>query len=140
MWIIAGFAGDVDTRISTTDYVVQEENGIMKERHSLIALYVDDLLIACSNKKMCGDLEKDYQLLKIMGSVNHILGMDVRNSVDIQSVHLLQTQYITKVYNNCQQHGVYCYGTPLNSDAQLSKPQCPTEGFAEPLQIKNMSY
>jgi hypothetical protein len=45
-YVDASFAGDVDTRRSTTSYVVQEENGVMKERHSLIALYVDDLLIA----------------------------------------------------------------------------------------------
>ena len=51
----------------------------MKERHALIALYVNDLLIACSNKKMCRDLEKEFSAefsMKIMGSVNHILGMD----------------------------------------------------------------
>jgi hypothetical protein len=42
-YVDACFAGDVDTRRSTTDYVVQVENGAMKERHSL---YVDDLLIA----------------------------------------------------------------------------------------------
>ena len=57
----------------------------MKEQHALIALYVDDLLIACSNKKMCRDLEKEFSAefsMKIMGSVNHILGMDVRNCVE----------------------------------------------------------
>ena len=43
----------------------------------MIALYVDDL-IACSSKKMCRDLEKEFSAefsMKIMGSVNHILGM-----------------------------------------------------------------
>ena len=64
---------------------------MMKEHHALIALYVDDLLIACSNKKMCRDLEKEFSAefsMKIMGSVNHILGMDVRNSVENHTVHL----------------------------------------------------
>jgi hypothetical protein len=49
-------------------------------RNSLIALYVDDLLIACSNKLMCFELEKEFSAefsIKIMGSVNHSLGMDV---------------------------------------------------------------
>jgi hypothetical protein len=40
--------------------VLMEENGVIKERHALIALYVVDLLIACSNKKMCRDLEKEF--------------------------------------------------------------------------------
>ena len=35
--------------------VLKEVNGVMKEHHALIALYVDDLLIACSNKKMYRD-------------------------------------------------------------------------------------
>jgi hypothetical protein len=62
VFVDACFAGDVDTLKSTTDYVVLEENGVMKERHCLIALYVDDLLIACSNNQMCRDLEMDSQL------------------------------------------------------------------------------
>ena len=44
----------------------------MKEQHTLIALYVDDLIIAWSNKKMCRDLEKEFSaefIMKIMGSV-----------------------------------------------------------------------
>ena len=93
-------------------------------RNSLIALYVDDLLIACSNKKMCRDLEKEFSAefsMKIMGSVNHILGMDVRNSVDNHTVHLSQTQHIINVKNKLQQHGLYCYGTPIDSKASYGR-------------------
>ena len=71
--------------------VIQEVKGVKKEQHALIALYVDDLLIACSNKQMCKDLEKEFSAefsMKMMGSVNHILGMDVRNSVENHTVHL----------------------------------------------------
>ena len=81
---------------------------------------------------MCRDLEKEFSAefsMKTMGSVNHILGMDVRNSVENHTVHLSQTQYIIRVY---------CYGTPMDSKAQLSKSQCPTEGSAEASQMKNM--
>ena len=65
---------------------------------------------------MCRDLEKEFSAefsMKIMGSVNHIIWMNVRNSVENHTVHLSQTQYIINVYNNFQQHGVYCYGTPM---------------------------
>ena len=65
--------------------------------------------------------------------------MDVRNCVEYHTVHLSQTQYIINVYNNFVQHGVYCYGTPMDSKAQLSNSQCPTEGSAEAAQMKNMS-
>jgi Reverse transcriptase (RNA-dependent DNA polymerase) len=50
--------------------VPKEVNGVMKEQHALIALYVDDLLIACSSNKMCRDLENEFFAefsMKIMG-------------------------------------------------------------------------
>ena len=58
-----------------TKTVIQEVKGVKKEQHALIE---------CFNKQMCKDLEKEFSAefsMKIMGSVNHILGMDVRNSV-----------------------------------------------------------
>jgi hypothetical protein len=73
-------------------------------------------------------------------NVNHILGMDVRNSVENHTVHLSQTKYITDVSNNCQQHRVYCNGIPMELKAQLSRSQCPSESLEEALQMNNMSY
>jgi hypothetical protein len=57
------------------------EKGIVKEKHSLVALYVDDLIIACSNKDLCTKLERQFSQrfnMKILGTISHILGMDVR--------------------------------------------------------------
>jgi Reverse transcriptase (RNA-dependent DNA polymerase) len=85
--------------------VLKKENGVMKERHALIALYVDNLLIACSNKWMYRDLVRKFSAefsMKIMGSVNHTLGMDARNSVENHTVHLSQTQHIINACNNFQ--------------------------------------
>ena len=48
-------------------------------RHSIVALYVDDLLVACSTTNMCKDLETLFQSefqMKIMGEVRYILGME----------------------------------------------------------------
>jgi hypothetical protein len=78
--------------------------------------------------------------MKIMESVNHILGMDVRNSVENHTIHLSQTYYITDVSNNCQLLRVYCNGTPMDLKAELDRSQCLSEGFAEDLQMNNMSY
>jgi hypothetical protein len=39
-YVDASLARDVVTRKYATDYVVQEVNGVMKERHFLIVLYV----------------------------------------------------------------------------------------------------
>jgi hypothetical protein len=92
---------------------------------------------------MCRALEKEFSTefsMKIIGSVNHILGMNVRNSDEYHTVHMSQTQYTINENNNFQQHRVYCYGTPMDLKAQLSKSQCLTKGLAEAAQMKNMTY
>jgi hypothetical protein len=92
---------------------------------------------------MCRDLEREFSAefsMKIMGCVNHILGVDVRNSVENHTVHLSQTQYNINVYNIFQQHGAYYYGTPMDLKAQQSKSQYPTEGSTEASQMENMPY
>ena len=40
--------------------------------------------------------------MKIMGSVNYILGMDVCNSIEVHTVHLYHSQYINNLitFNN----------------------------------------
>ena len=60
--------------------MVQEVNGVMREQHTLIALNVDYVLISCPNKQMNYDLESAFSgefSMKIMCSVNYILGMDI---------------------------------------------------------------
>ena len=49
-------------------------------KYSIVALYVDDLIIACSNIQMFKDLKKEIKKqyhMKILGEIKHILGMDV---------------------------------------------------------------
>ena len=36
------------------------EKGVTKYKYSLVALYVDDLIIACSNQDLCNELEKSF--------------------------------------------------------------------------------
>ena len=59
-------------------------DGKKQIRHSIVALYVDDLLVACSTTNMCKDLEELFQSefqMKIMGEVRYILGMEVNNDL-----------------------------------------------------------
>ena len=49
-------------------------------KYSIVTLYVDDLIIACSNIQMCKSLEKEFGKqyhMKVLGEIKHILGMDV---------------------------------------------------------------
>ena len=53
-------------------------------KHFIVALYVDDLLVAFSTTKMCKGLEALFQSefqIKIMGEVRYILGMEVNNDL-----------------------------------------------------------
>ena len=71
--------------------------GAMKDKHYLITLYVDDLIIACSTPQMCNELEKAFKKhfkMKILGSIKHILGMDVYNNHDEHKVYISQRHYI----------------------------------------------
>ena len=54
-------------------------------RHSIVALYLDDLLVACSTTRMCKDLEEPFHSefqMKIMGEVKYILGMEINNDLN----------------------------------------------------------
>ena len=87
------------------------EKGVTKYKHFLVALYVDDLLIACSNKNLCTDLEKFS--MKILGPISHLLGMDVKVDNAEHIVDLSQQHYIRNTYNNYKEYGIYNYTTPL---------------------------
>jgi Reverse transcriptase (RNA-dependent DNA polymerase) len=59
-------------------------DGKEQVRHSIVALYVDDLLVACSTTRMCKDLEELFQSkfqMKILEEVKYIPGMEVDNDL-----------------------------------------------------------
>ena len=79
--------------------------------YSIVALYADDLIIACSNIQMCKNLEKEFGKqyhMKVLGEIKHILGMDVEIDPVTHVVHMSQAEYIKKsvrmVHSNCTQH------------------------------------
>ena len=68
-------------------------------KYSIVALYVDDLIIACSNIHMCKELEREFKRkyhMKILGEIKHILGMDVEINPVTHVVHVSQAEYIKK--------------------------------------------
>jgi len=84
-------------------------DGKKQIRHSIVALYVDDLLVACSTTNMCKDLEELFQSefqMKIMGEVRYILGMEVNNDLKNHEIHISQCKYIKQLLNVPRQAGV----------------------------------
>ena len=64
-----------------------------------MTLYVDDLIIACSNIQMCKNLEKEFGKqyhMKVLGEIKNILGMDVEIDPVTHVVHMSQAEYIKK--------------------------------------------
>jgi hypothetical protein len=56
----------------------------------MVALYVDDHIIACSHKKQYEKLKNKFQRrfsIKIMGTFKHILGMDVYYDLNNHVIH-----------------------------------------------------
>jgi hypothetical protein len=90
-----------------------------------VALYVDDLIIACSNQDLCNKLEKifaDKFKMKILDKINHFLRMDVKVNVTYQQ------QYVKNTNNTFKEYGMYNYTTPMDSRVHLSKAMSPAPG------------
>jgi len=93
-------------------------------KYSIVALYVDDLIIACSNKHMCKELEREREFkrkyhMKILGEIKHILGMDVEINLVTHVVHVSQAEYIKKSVRDYSKYGpngeLKLYSTPMDS-------------------------
>ena len=123
------------------------EGGRVKLKHSIVAFYVDDLLVACSNKTMCKNLEAEFQKkfkMKILGEVRHILGMDVYNNMENHMVHLSQAQYIKTTLKEYQhyitKYNIGKYDSPMDNRTPHGKYQCPVPDLQEAHEMKTIPY
>ena len=65
----------------------------------LIALYVDDVLIACSNASMLAETKrqlKSHFKMKDLGKARIILGMDITRDLRARTLSLCQSRYAQK--------------------------------------------
>ena len=118
-------------------------NGVMKDKHYIIALYVDDLLIACSTPQMCNELERAFKKhfkMKILGSIKHILGMDVYNNLDEHKVFISQRQYIADSVKRYSKYNLRAFSTPIDNRQPYMKSQCPEAGSPEATRMLQMPY
>ena len=79
-----------------------------------------------------------------MGTLKHILGMDVHYDLQYRAVHVSQSQYIkqsVKTYNKYGPSGkLQPYSTPMDSRVPYTKSQCPTVDSEEATRMKSMPY
>ena len=78
--------------------------------------------------------------MKILGEINHILGMDVKVNITYHTIHLSQEQYIKNTYNTFKEYGIYNYTTPMDSCVHLSKAMSPVPGYEEAEIKKEIPY
>ena len=82
--------------------------------------------------------------MKIMGTLKHILGMDVHYDLQNRAIHVSQSQYIrksVKAYNKYGPSGkLKPYSTPMDSRVPYTKSQCPTSDSEEVTRMKSMPY
>ena len=115
----------------------------MNDKHYLIAIYVDDLLIACSTPQMCNELERAFKKhfkMKILGSIKHILGMDVYNNFYEHKVFISQLQYIAYSVKHHSKYNLRAFSTPIDNRQPYMKSQGPEAGSPEATRMLKMPY
>ena len=115
--------------------------------YSIVALYVDDLIIACSSIKMCTDLEKEFKKqyhMKILEEIKHILGMDVEIDPVTHVVHVSQAEYIRKSVRDYSKYEpsdeLKSYSTPMDRRQPFNKAQSQEAGTEEALRMQSLPY
>ena len=66
--------------------------------HVIISLYVDDMLIFCSNMHVINEMKnmlKSHFDMKYLGETNFILGMKITKACD--EIYLDQSHYVEKI-------------------------------------------
>jgi Reverse transcriptase (RNA-dependent DNA polymerase) len=116
-------------------------------KYSAVALYVDDLIIACSNIQMCKNLVKEIKKqyhMEILGEIIHILGIDVEIDPVTHVVHVSQAEYIRKSVRDNSKYGpngeLKLYLTPMVSRQPFYKSQSPEAGTEEAQRMQSLPY
>ena len=107
----------------------------------LIALYVDDLIIACNSPSLLQDtkqrLSTNYSM-KDLGEVKQVLGCEVfRDSVG--AYLLTQRQYIMSIIKKFFPDGLKPSRTPMSETILLTSEMCP-QTDADIRQMKGVPY
>jgi hypothetical protein len=105
-------------------------------------------IIATSAKDNYKKLESEFQTrfsMKIMGTLKHILGMDVHYDLKNSSIHVSQSQYIKQLFKMYHKYGpsgkkLKAYSIPMNSRVPYTKSQCPAPDSEEATRMKSMQY
>lgn len=89
----------------------------------IIALYVDDILIACSSKSILDDMKQQLTArfkMKDLGESRIILGMDITRDYVNRTISLSQSRYAQKVIDRFGMSSAREVTTPMDSSIDLT--------------------
>ena len=95
----------------------------------IIALYVDDLLIACSCMEILTGVKQQLSAqfkMKDLGESRIILGMDISRDREAGTLSLSQTRYALKVIDRFGLESARGHSTPMDPALDLTAPSEPT--------------
>ena len=91
----------------------------------IIALYVDDLLLACNRKDQLNVMKQllsaEYEM-KDLGEAKFVLGIEIERDRQRRTVHLNQSKYVEEVLERFDMSDCKGCPTPMDAGLKLSKP------------------
>jgi reverse transcriptase-like protein len=101
---------------------------VQDSKHSIIALYIDDITIASKNLKIISQdkeaLKKHYEMTDL-GEISWILGMHVTRDHAVGWIALSQEKYIMEVLERFRKTNIRPISTPMLTNEQLKKLTSP---------------
>ncbi|CAD7012038.1 unnamed protein product [Ceratitis capitata] len=92
-----------------------------KGKYNIIAVYVDDLIIASSDMKDLSDIKaKIADAFDVVdgGSLKYFLGMEIEREGDVGSINICQSQYILNMLSQYGMENCKSVATPLEAGFQ----------------------
>jgi len=112
-----------------------------KEDRTIIAIYVDDILVASNNEvrieELKKSLSKDFEL-KDLGQLNYCLGIDFTHGND--SIFASQRRYIDEVLDKFGMSNCKSVSTPMENGLKLSKSEIKDETLPYQKLIGSLLY
>jgi Reverse transcriptase (RNA-dependent DNA polymerase) len=118
-------------------------NGVNNTKYLVIALYVDDLLIAGSTKNMVTQLETIFETkykMKKLNAIKQLLGMGIFHDEIRNTIYNTQQQYIENLVELFRNYGINEFRTPMGERQHYSKSQMPKKGSPKAIQMTTYSY
>ena len=112
-------------------------NGNITTHYQMVALYVDDLLIAGSTKNLVTKLESFFEAkykMKKLNVIKQLLGMGIFHDKERNIIYISQQQYILSLVEIFHKYGINDFRTPMDERQHYSKSQMPKLGSPEALQ------